>query len=243
MKKANLFKLFLAGMSVLLLITGCSGGKEVSEDKVAEYKETLNKYYLAYGEGDFEEAVSYFNKGFEYEEAGQKYIGEDVIKAAIIKNQHLKHEFEIVSMESTEGGILVTLKNSSYLLKLSGLEAYESQEFFTFKNDKINSVVTKINEDDYIYISKMIEADPGIILEKQQDKTIVSGFAENSSAEAAGILIGSELLAIDGAIVKDFELGTNEAVYRLAGRNETIVKVKILQEGKETEFELERKQK
>lgn len=240
MKKKNIFKLFFAGVAILFFLTGCSGDKEVSEDKVEEYKETLNKYYEAYGNGNFEEAISYFNKGFEYEEAGQKYVGEDVVKAAIIKNQHLKHEFEIISMESIEGGILVTLNNSSYLLKLSGIENYESQEFFAFKDDKIDSVVTKIDEDDYIYISKMIEADPGIVLDKEEEKVFISSFADNSTAEAAGVKAGAELVSIDNVPVANFELGVNEAVYRLAGRNETTVNIKVIQDGEEKEFQLDR---
>ncbi len=240
MKKKNIFKLFCAGVAVLFFLTGCSGGKEISEDKVEEYKETLNQYYAAYGDGNFEEAIAFFNKDFKYEEAGQKYIGEDVVKAAIIKNQHLKHNFEIESMESTEGGILVTLSNSSHLLKLSGIDSYKSQEFFTFKNDKIESVVTKIDEDDYIHISKMIEADPGIILDKKDEKIIISSFEENSTAAAAGVNEGAELLAVDDVPVENFELGVNEAVYRLAGRSDTTVKIKVIQDGEEKEFQFDR---
>ncbi len=241
MKKRNLLKTLLIGFAVIFFLTGCSGDKDISSNKVDEYKETLNKYYKAYGEGNFEEAIALFNKKFEYEEAGKKYVGEDVVKAAIIKNQHLKHEFEVVSMESTNGGILVTLKNSSHLLKISGIDSYESQEFFTFKKDKIDSVTTKINEDDYINISKMIEASPGIMLGVDEDKILIAEFSDKSTAKEAGFIIGAEILSIDGVPVSSYELGVNEAVYRLAGRNETIVSVKVLQEGKEVEADLLRK--
>lgn len=238
MKKKNALKLFLTGLAVLFFLTGCSGDKNISENKVEEYKETLKQYYQAYGEGNFEKAMSFCNKKFEYEEAGQRYVGEDIVKGAIIKNQHFKHEFEIVNMESTNGGILVTLNNSSYLLKLSGIDSYESEEFFTFKKDKIESMATKINEDDYIYITKMVEADPGILLGLDEEKIIISEFTDNSSAKSAGFKVGSEILSIDGVPVEDYELGVNEAVYRLAGRAETTVKVKVLQDGKEMESEL-----
>lgn len=243
MKKRNVLKVLLTGFALIFLLTACSGDKDISDEKIEEYKEMLGKYYTAYGQGNFEEAIVFFNKNFEYEEAGQTYVGEDVIKAAIIKNQHLKHEFEIVSMESSNGGILVTLSNSSHLLKISGIDSYESQEFFTFKKDKIESVVTKINEDDYIYISKMIEADPGIRLEVSEDKMLISDLSENSSAKEAGFMVGAEILSIDGVPVSDYEIGVNEAVYRLAGKNETSVSVKVLQDGEEIEAELLRQMK
>ena len=230
--------LLLSLLAVFMM--GCSGDKEISEDKFSEYQELLKSYYEAYAAGDYEKSISYFNKGFEYEESGQKYVGEDVIKAAIMKNQHLKYSFAIRSMENTNGGILVTLDNSSYLLDISGVESYESQEFFSFKNDKIESVSTKINEDDYTYISKMIEAEPGIELEKNEDKIIISKIAEGSPASESALSAGAEILAIDGISVEDFELGVNEAVYRLAGMRDTSVKIKVLQDGQELEVEVSR---
>ena len=116
----------------------------------------------------------------------------------------------------------------------------KARNFSLSKMIKLTAFVTKIDEDDYIYISKMIEADPGIVLDKEDEKVFISSFGENSSAEAAGVKAGAELLSIDDVAVKDFELGVNEAVYRLAGRNETTVNIKVIQDGEEKEFELNR---
>ncbi len=86
----------------------------------------------------------------------------------------------------------------------------------------------------------MIEADPGIVLDKEEEKVFISSFADNSTAEAAGVKAGAELVSIDNVAVANFELGVNEAVYRLAGRNETTVNIKVIQDGEEKEFQLDR---
>ena len=87
----------------------------------------------------------------------------------------------------------------------------------------------------------MIEASPGIMLGVDENKILIAEFSDKSTAKEAGFIIGAEILSIDGVPVSSYELGVNEAVYRLAGRNETIVSVKVLQEGKEVEADLLRK--
>lgn len=236
-KKKILFYVIIA-LSLLLVLSGCNSKKELSQEEADKYQDILREYYKAYQAGDYEEAIKFFNKNFEYEEGGQKYIGPDVIKAAINKNQLLRHELKILSMENTKGGILVSLENSTHFLKISGIEPYKSYEFFIFKNDLIEGVTASIDEDDYIYTTKMVEADPGITLGLEDNVIKIMDFAEDSPAIEAGLQKGSQLLAIDGISVEDFELGINEAIYRLAGRTETEVSIKVKEDNQIKEYNL-----
>ena len=221
-------------------MTGCSGQKELKEEEFEKYQTLLKEYYQAYGAGDFDKAIGFFNKKFEYEEAGQKYVGEDIIKAAIVKNQHLRHQFKVRTMENIAGGILVTLDNSSYLLSISGVDSYTSQEFFTFKKDKIESVQVKIDEAEFQVISTLIEATPGIGLEAQEAGFVIRSIAPDAPGAESGLKQGARLLAIDQVAVEDFQLGINEAVYRLSGRNGTQVEIQVEQDGQQKTFLLDR---
>lgn len=240
MKKRKYLIFILLPLLLLLPLTGCSQAKELSQEDAERYEEILRDYYKAYQAGDYEEIIAFFNPKFEYEEGGQKYTGTDVIKAAVNKNKLLKHEFRILSMESTNGGILVSLENSTHFLKISGIDSYKSYEFFIFKKDLINGVTASIDEEDYIYTTKMVEADPGIILGLEDDLIKIMDFAEDSPALEAGIEKGSQLLSIDGVPVEDYELGISEAAYRLAGRTDTQVQISLLEDGIVKEYSLER---
>ncbi len=239
MKKKKIIFYAIIALSLLLVLSGCSG-KELSQEEADKYQDILKEYYKFYQAGDFEEAIKFFGKKFEYEEGGQKYVGADVIKAAINKNQLLKHDLKILSMENTNGGILVSLENSTHLLKISGIEPYKSYEFFVFKNDLINSVTATIDEDDYIYTTKMVEADPGLILGLEDNIIKIMDFTDDSPALEAGLKKGSQLLAVDDVAVEDFELGISEATYRLAGRTETEVKIKVKEDNEIKEYNLSR---
>ena len=237
-KRYFILSLFLIS---LLFIGGCGGNQKINEDQFEEYQQLLREYYKAYQAGDFEKAITFFRSGFEYEEAGQTYQGEEVLKAAIAKNQHLRHRFTIRTMENLGNGILVTLDNSSYLLYISGIESYESQEFFEFKRGKIDSVITKINEDDFLYINRMIEASPGIPVMEQAGQIMIAELAADTEAYQKGLRQGDRLIMIDEVAVSDFELGANEAIYRLAGlRNTEVTLVAEQDDGQSIEVTLQR---
>ncbi len=238
--KKKMILMALIVMSVFF-VTACGGNQNINEDEFEDYQQLLSEYYEAYQAGDFDTAIGYFTNDFDYEESGQTYKGEEVLRAAIDKNQHLRHRFTVRHMENMGNGILVTLDNSSYLLDISGIDSYESQEFFTFKRDKIDSVTVKIDEDDYLYITKMIEADPRIIFYESDNQIMIAEVAADSEAAEKGLEPEARLLAIDDVPVSEFELGANEAVYRVAGIRDSEVTITVEQNEQVLEMTLQRK--
>ncbi|MBQ7794103.1 MAG: PDZ domain-containing protein [Clostridia bacterium] len=79
----------------------------------------------------------------------------------------------------------------------------------------------------------------GVLIQLRDGNINIIQVQEGGGAEAAGILAGDIIIAVDGTSVLGFS--TDEVVNMVAGDEGTTVKVKILRDGVEMEFDVERK--
>lgn len=80
----------------------------------------------------------------------------------------------------------------------------------------------------------------GLLLDFSDKKTLkVGATMEGQPAEAAGLQKGDQILAIDGTLVSDIE--KEDVANRIRGEEGTFVVLRILRNGEEQEFSIERK--
>ena len=100
------------------------------------------------------------------------------------------------------------------------------------------------NQAEYEKLSESIQGEVfygvGIVCRSDgEEGLVVLGFSDDSAAEEAGILEGDHIIMVDGTDLRGMD--TDTAITNLRGEEQTSVKVNVIRDGEELEFDVERR--
>ncbi len=100
-----------------------------------------------------------------------------------------------------------------------------------FSTDDAETLMTSLGED-YEGIGSFL------IMNEETNQIFITDFVENSPAQNAGLKIGDEIIEIESVKIKDISL--EEAVGRIKGPDGTSVEIKVLRDGIQKTFNVQR---
>lgn len=191
-------------IAVCLALAGC-GSKEEPQKRV-EAKQVSEAFVQAFNDGDAGASVSLLNsKNIVLWEKGYRKIEHKGIGEA---QEFIKYElsvgrkWEFIDYKEYKSNkpntVTMVMKQTGLDYTLAGIDAIGAEMTFTVKDNKITKMYIlskKATQEQFI---TKTAGGIGLELSPANGKTMITGMIAGSPAAGAGMLIGDEIIAIDG---------------------------------------------
>jgi len=209
-------KILISLLAVAFLLAGCTWAAKTPTP--TEPKAIAEAFLQAFSNNDLDTGLSLLSDDivFRQEPPGIKIEGKAKFETVLREDMAWHHQHTITIPFSVDGErVTCTAKITGDDLQIIGIEHINATYEFLIRDEKIYSILSMPNSEDWAKLAELTSGGIGIKLKFVEEGIKVEKFAENSPAYKAGVRLGDIITAVDR--ISYSEMREGEIIFRIKG--------------------------